>query len=491
QVGSYEPLVYSDNGEPSATRYDGGAFKSMYLAFPFEWLPNVADRAELMGTVLQEWFGCELPCIGVEGVAVDGPPEVQIGQSGTFTATVEPGHANEPVEITWSNGTTATTSVYNWEEPGWHTVAVTATNCYGGAAASATYDVLVTCDAVTIATISGPTELALYEQGTFEVAVAPPTATVPVDVLWSNGATTTSTTYSFATPGVHTLAVTVTNCAGTAAVVDTFDVLVTCDGVTGATILGPAMLVVDEVGAFEVSVQPPTATLPIDVEWSNGATTTSTTYGFATPGVHTVAVTVTNCAGTVVVVEAIEVLACDVVTGATISGPADLMLYEAGAYQVAVAPPDATPPVDVVWNNGATTTSTLYTFADLGPQTVAVTVTNCAGAAVVTDTLGVTVTCAGVTGLSLSGPGELFVDEVGTYQVSVEPPAATLPIELIWSSGVTGTEAVYSWAAPGDYSVVVTVTNCLGTAVVTDTLAVHVRAARSYVYLPVVLRAGP
>jgi hypothetical protein len=48
--------------------------------------------------------------------------------------------------------------------------------------------------------------------------------------------------------------------------------------------------------------------------------------------------------------------------------------------------------------------------------------------------------------------------------------------------------AVYSWGVPGDYTVVVTATNCAGLADVTGTLGVTVTPKKYYVYLPIVVR---
>jgi hypothetical protein len=88
--------------------------------------------------------------------------------------------------------------------------------------------------------------------------------------------------------------------------------------------------------------------------------------------------------------------------------------------------------------------------------------------------LTMTVECFDVTTATISGPDEVLPGEVATYTVTWEPPDATPPIDILWSNGMTTTEAAYSWPDPGDYTVVVTVTNCEGAAVVTDTLDVTV-----------------
>jgi len=226
QIGSFEPMVYTDNSQPNATRYISDTFKTVYLGFPFEWLPDQENRAELMGKVLQDWFGCELPCIGLDSVSIGGPAEMPLGESGTFTATLSPEHASPPVDIVWSNGLTGTVAVYAWAEPGWQTVAVTATNCYGGVVLTATVDVLVTCDALEAVTISGPVELLAGQTGGYLATLDPPTATLPINLSWDNGTIGASATYSWTIPGDYTVVVTATNCAGLAEVTGTLGVMV-------------------------------------------------------------------------------------------------------------------------------------------------------------------------------------------------------------------------------------------------------------------------
>ncbi|MBN1138052.1 MAG: hypothetical protein JXM73_15800 [Anaerolineae bacterium] len=174
-------------------------------------------------------------------------------------------------------------------------------------------------------------------------------------------------------------------------------------------------------------------------------------------------------------------------TGATIDGPAELMAGEMEVYSAILEPVSATLPIEVTWSNGATGASATYGWAEPGLYTIAVTATNCPSATV-TATLTVEVLCVELAGATVAGPIELLVDEAGTYSVTLGPPTATLPIEVAWSNGVTDTKAVYSWTIPGDYTVVVTATNCGGMTMVTDTLGVTVAPQMHYVYLPVVLK---
>jgi hypothetical protein len=50
--GAFTPLSYPSSGQASATRYDGGSFKTMYLAFPLEWVDTIQERAQILGTSL-------------------------------------------------------------------------------------------------------------------------------------------------------------------------------------------------------------------------------------------------------------------------------------------------------------------------------------------------------------------------------------------------------------------------------------------------------
>ena len=55
KVGGLEPMVYTDSSNPNSTRFEGAGFKTIYLGYPFEWVTDVADRAEFMETALN-WF---------------------------------------------------------------------------------------------------------------------------------------------------------------------------------------------------------------------------------------------------------------------------------------------------------------------------------------------------------------------------------------------------------------------------------------------------
>lgn len=173
-------------------------------------------------------------------------------------------------------------------------------------------------------------------------------------------------------------------------------------------------------------------------------------------------------------------------TDAAIDGPTALPAGEIGLYTAALEPVSATLPIEVVWSNGATGMSTDFSWIEPGLYTIVMTATNCPSATV-TASLTVEVLCVELAEATVMGPVDLLVGESGVYSVTLDPPAMTPPIDLVWSNGMTGTSAVYSWTEPGDYTVVVTATNCTD-SIVTGTLGVTVVSPKYLIYLPLVVR---
>jgi subtilisin family serine protease len=87
---------------------------------------------------------CVASCVGLTDITLSGPDALMAGETGTYSVTLGPPNATEPIDIEWNNGTTEATAEYSWTQGGIHTVAVTATNCAGAAVLTATLDVDVT-----------------------------------------------------------------------------------------------------------------------------------------------------------------------------------------------------------------------------------------------------------------------------------------------------------------------------------------------------------
>ena len=82
--------------------------------------------------------------------------------------------------------------------------------------------------------------------------------------------------------------------------------------------------------------------------------------------------------------------------------------------------------------------------------------------------------CTGLTDVAIGGPEQLLVGETGIYSATILPIDATAPVTLLWDNGGTTPEITYTWDLPGEYTVVITATNCEGASVVTDTFTVSV-----------------
>ena len=235
-----------------------------------------------------------------------------------------------------------------------------------------------------------------------------------------------------------------------------------CTPLASVDIHGPVQLAVDETGVFSATITPPESTAPVSLLWDNEKTTPETTYTWDMPGTYSVVITATNCEGSAVVTNTQEVEVYQPLISVQINGPAGLLVGETGTYSVTITPPDATPPLDILWSNGDITFETTYSWDIPGTQKVEVTATNVGGLIVVTDTLDVEVSQP-LTGAEITGPASLLVGETGLYSVTLYPPDATPPFDILWSNGITDTQAAYSWDALGLQIVSVVVTNCCGT----------------------------
>jgi PKD repeat protein len=100
-AGAAEPFDFDATGEPNSTNLDGGSFRSVYLAWPFEWIGDLADRQEILARAL-DWLGFsgqqsvvlipDYPVVsGLPGTTVDDNFTLinNTPNTDTFTLTVE------------------------------------------------------------------------------------------------------------------------------------------------------------------------------------------------------------------------------------------------------------------------------------------------------------------------------------------------------------------------------------------------------------------
>jgi phage tail-like protein len=215
----------------------------------------------------------EPSCTPVEEANIAGPStEVSVGERVTFSASVEPTNATEPITYHWDfgDGTTeeffGTTISHTYNEADDYTVQLTAENMCGEASAS--FELTVVSTPLTDVTLSGPEELEAEQEGTFTAEVTPDDASPSIQYEWDFGdGTTLETTdadveHSYTDEGTYTITVTATNPGGSAS--DTWDVTIKpCVPMTAIAISGPRQLEVSETGSFEAEPTPGDATEPI------------------------------------------------------------------------------------------------------------------------------------------------------------------------------------------------------------------------------------
>lgn len=171
-----------------------------------------------------------------------------------------------------------------------------------------------------------------------------------------------------------------------------------------------------------------------------------------------------------------------------INGPTVLPVGETATYSATITPPDASAPASVLWSTGDTPHKINLSRNEPGFYTMVITGTNCDGSSVVTDTLVVDVytPCTPLSGVEITGPVSLAEGETGVHTLTLSPVDASRPIAILWSNGMTGTLASYSWDEPGLYAVRVTASNFGGS--VSDTVQVDVFQTSFPLWMPLILR---
>jgi len=244
--------------------------------------------------------------------------------------------------------------------------------------------VVTVCQEVEAVTITGTTFLLTRQTGVYTASYAPPDATPPVSLTWSNGAVSATTSYSWTWPGMYSVTVTATNLCGQISA--TLAVTV-CQPVEDIAVAGPPVLLPGETGVYTASALPLTTTLPVSFTWSNGAISATTRYSWTVPGLYSFTVTATSACGQVS--RTVDIVVCTAVSEVAVTGPASLLVGEVGTFTATYAPPDTTPPVTIVWDNGAVGATANYSWLSPGDYVLTATVTSYCGQAAGTATVEV------------------------------------------------------------------------------------------------------
>lgn len=197
---------------------------------------------------------------------------------------------------------------------------------------------------------------------------------------------------------------------------------------------------------------------------------------------------------------------CDAVEDVGIAGPPTTTVGIAATFTATVSPITATTPVTYTWQateqppqihtGGGISDTAVFTWSVSGPQVVTVTAANECSA--VSDTHPITITNRAP--VAHAGPDQtVTVSDTGSLDASGSyDPDGHTPLTYGWTQTggppVTLSDATVvspTFTAPATPTVLtftLTVTDAFGLASTPDSVAVTVRGAMHYVYLPVVLR---
>jgi uncharacterized repeat protein (TIGR01451 family) len=178
-------------------------------------------------------------CVGLEDVTIGGEATARVGEQLDLVSTYQPDDATPPLIYEWSTDGLASdqgadSASYVWELLGVHTVVLTATNCDGTVVVTDTHEVLVeeVCIGLESVAIQGGDTVTVGVELDLFSAYQPSDVTLPISYEWSEDGLVSdqgadSATYTWDTPGLHTVVLTATNCEGAVSVTVAHEVMVT------------------------------------------------------------------------------------------------------------------------------------------------------------------------------------------------------------------------------------------------------------------------
>ncbi len=432
----------------------------------------------------------------------------------TFTATITPNNATQPVSYLWDFGdgstpvTTSPVITHTFNNVGSYTVWLNVVNGYGPLTV---YSKTIQIDghAITDVTLSKTAPVTPVENDvvSFLAQVAPANATTPISYTWNFGdgsplttTTTSAISHTYTSIGDFTVSVTADNGFGS----DSDSLPVTIGGrpITDVTLTktAPAQPQENDVVSFLAAILPANATQPVTYTWNFGdgspteqvtlnANSHAISHTFTTVGNYTVTVTADNgySSASKNLVVGIGGVLVDAVTLSK-TGPASPLTGDPVDFAAQITPGNATEPVVYTWNFGdgspaeqTTTTNTIsHAYTAAGTFTVTVSADNGFGPAV-NDEISVVIGVRPLNGVTLTktSPITPAVDDVVSFEAQIDPLNATQPVLYTWDFGdgspistTTTSTITHVFTDVNSYTVVVTASNSGGD--VSDSLVVDV-----------------
>jgi uncharacterized repeat protein (TIGR01451 family) len=283
-------------------------------------------------------------------------------------------------------------------------------------------------------------------------------------------------THTYALTGTHTAGLTITNSVGTSTVSGTVAILPEVEPPVARFISSSP----DEIG--QTTVFTSTSQDGGDDEenviyaWDFGDGTYSAvqhpTHTYAVRGTHLVSLTISNSVATDTFSDTVLITDAPI-TGLAISHDSPTVLGHTTALSATVA---SGTHISYLWALGDGTWSTgqnlTHTYRAVGNYGVVLTATNSMGSQVITDT--VVVVDEPIEGLTLAHSGPTALRSATAFTASI---TAGSNVSYLWDLGDGRTSTlqnpIHTYAALGDYTVVLTATNGWGSLVRSDTVSIR------------------
>ncbi len=268
--------------------------------------------------------GAPQSAVAVSNVAVSGPTAGFVNTSYTFTGTVTPATASDPITYVWqatgqntitnTSGSSVNTVSFRWPSGGTQAITVTASNSAGSATSSQVIN--ISDVAPGSVSLSGSTNSVVNKSESFIATVSPANASTPMTYVWeatgqtavtNTGGITNLVTFNWSTEGTQVVTVTVSNAAGSKSATLNVNVGGSATAPAAVVITGTTSGVVGVSYSFTATVGPANTTEPLTYVWqasgqntvtnTNGTLNNSVSFTWSSAGAKSILVLASNTAG--------------------------------------------------------------------------------------------------------------------------------------------------------------------------------------------------